>query len=115
MITIEYTTTLNEAKHRQFVSWEHFEKFILDECDMTNTIFPLKSFDRMDFNHMNFKLVLYKNNETYYVTKLDEDELIHYSDGRLTYGRTHISDYLNTFIVNLEKSINEKIEKLNFA
>lgn len=110
MITIEYNTKTGETKHRQFVSWKFFKKFILDECDMCNTLFPIKSTDLIKF-----ELVLYRNNETYYINKIDEDELIHYSNGKLTYGQTHISDYLNTFIANLENSMEERIKKLNFA
>lgn len=110
MITIEYNTKTGETKHRQFVSWEHFEKFILDKCDLCNTLFPIKYTDLIKF-----ELVIYKNNETYYINKIDEDELIHYSNGKLTYGQTHISDNLNTFIVKLEESIKERIKKLNFA
>ena len=110
MITIEYNTVKSETKHRQFVSWEHFENFILDECDMLNTVFPIKYTDLIKF-----ELVLYRNNETYYINKVDEDELIHYSNGKLTYGQNHISDDLNTFIATLEESIKERIKKLNFA
>ena len=110
MITIEYNTVKNETKHRQFISWEHFEKFILDEGDMRTTLFPNKSKDRI-----NFELVLYKNHETYYINKLDEDDLIHYSNGRLTYNKKHISDHLDSFIEKLNEKMKERIEKLNFA
>lgn len=110
MITIEYNTNTGETKHRQFVSWEFFEKFILDECDIINTVFPVKH-----FNFINFELVLYQNNETYYINKVEEDDLIHFSNGKLTYGRNHISEHLFTFIDNLEKSMNIKINELNFA
>lgn len=110
MITIEYNTIKSETKHKQFVSWKHFEEFILDKSDMLSTLFPNKSKDRI-----NFELVLYKNHETYYINKIDEDNVIHYSNGRLTYNKKHISDHLDSFLKKLNEKMVERIEKLNFA
>ena len=110
MITLEYNTKTGETKHRQFVSWEFFEKFILDECDMINTLFPV-----IDSDLIKFELVIYNKNETYYINKIDDDNAIHYSNGKLTYGKIHVSERLYEFLDDLLINKEKKIDELKFA